>query len=200
MKKNSILVFTASVLLAFTCLLSCCEKKSTTSDEINTPKKQPDPGADAIENIRVDVNTRKGDTVIYAALSVVADDEADEIHPLDKEYNAELAKSRTNEKNIIRRFEPKWDAELNRLYKEMLAGLNPQAAAALKTSQREWIKYRDAQFKMIGALFNEGVAPSMYIGFSMYARMNVTRQRVLDLTHRWKIYKMLRRELNEVTD
>ncbi|BDS05350.1 transcription termination/antitermination protein NusA [Oceaniferula spumae] len=33
------------------------------------------PGADAIENIRADVDTRKGDTVIYAALEVVADDD-----------------------------------------------------------------------------------------------------------------------------
>ena len=33
------------------------------------------PGADAIENIRADVDTKKGDTVIYASLSVVADDD-----------------------------------------------------------------------------------------------------------------------------
>ncbi|MGB0775790.1 MAG: transcription termination factor NusA [Akkermansiaceae bacterium] len=33
------------------------------------------PGADAIENIRADVDTKKGDTVIYAALTVVADDD-----------------------------------------------------------------------------------------------------------------------------
>jgi N utilization substance protein A len=33
------------------------------------------PGADAIENIRADVNTRKGETRIFASLSVVADDD-----------------------------------------------------------------------------------------------------------------------------
>jgi N utilization substance protein A len=33
------------------------------------------PGADAIENIRADVDTKKGDTVIYASLEVVADDD-----------------------------------------------------------------------------------------------------------------------------
>ena len=33
------------------------------------------PGADAIENIRADVDTKKGDTVIFAALEVVADDD-----------------------------------------------------------------------------------------------------------------------------
>lgn len=33
------------------------------------------PGADAIETLRADVDTRKGDTVIYASLSVVADDD-----------------------------------------------------------------------------------------------------------------------------
>jgi N utilization substance protein A len=33
------------------------------------------PGADAIENIRADVDTKKGDTVIYASLAVVADDD-----------------------------------------------------------------------------------------------------------------------------
>lgn len=33
------------------------------------------PGADAIETLRADVDTRKGDTIIYASLSVVADDD-----------------------------------------------------------------------------------------------------------------------------
>ncbi|MGJ8677084.1 MAG: transcription termination factor NusA [Akkermansiaceae bacterium] len=33
------------------------------------------PGADAIESIRADINTRKGDAVIYASLTVVADDD-----------------------------------------------------------------------------------------------------------------------------
>src|SRR5210317_2142598 len=33
------------------------------------------PGADAIEELRADVDTRKGDTAIYASLTVVADDD-----------------------------------------------------------------------------------------------------------------------------
>ncbi len=33
------------------------------------------PGADAIETLRADVDTRKGDTIIFASLSVVADDD-----------------------------------------------------------------------------------------------------------------------------
>jgi len=33
------------------------------------------PGSDAIENIRADVNARKGETTIFATLTVVADDD-----------------------------------------------------------------------------------------------------------------------------
>jgi len=33
------------------------------------------PGADSIESLRADIDTRKGDTIIFAALEVVADDD-----------------------------------------------------------------------------------------------------------------------------
>ena len=49
------------------------------------------PGADAIEELRADVDTRKGDTAIYAALTVVADDDY-----LDKFNEVPISVARKN--------------------------------------------------------------------------------------------------------
>ncbi|MBP7950660.1 MAG: DUF1311 domain-containing protein [Verrucomicrobiales bacterium] len=135
--------------------------------------------------------------LLLAAVQIsLADTDAEEKHPLDKAYEEEEAKPQP-ERDISRRFAEKWDAELNRLYKEMMSGLSPNAAAALKKSQQAWIQYRDAQFAMIAEFFSIEGMPSMYSGFAAHARMNVVRLRVLDLAKRWETYKMLRSEVGD---
>jgi uncharacterized protein YecT (DUF1311 family) len=47
----------------------------------------------------------------------------------------------------------KWDKELNRVYKELIKKLSPEEKELLKQSQRQWIKFRDAEFKWISGLY-----------------------------------------------
>jgi len=38
-----------------------------------------------------------------------------------------------------------WDGELNAAYKAAMAGLAPEAKTALRTAQRDWVAFKDAQ-------------------------------------------------------
>jgi len=40
----------------------------------------------------------------------------------------------------------KWDAEMNRVYQRLMAKLSPSQRAALQSSQRKWLAFRDAEF------------------------------------------------------
>ena len=80
-----------------------------------------------------------------------------------------------------------WDAELNRVYKDLLAMLPDADKAVLREAQRQWIAFRDAQLKFIDACYAhyEG---TMFIPMRASAVMEVTRARALDLLGRLKMH------------
>ncbi len=47
----------------------------------------------------------------------------------------------------------RWDRELNRVYKQLMASLDEDAREALRDSQRQWIRFRDLQIQAIGAIY-----------------------------------------------
>jgi uncharacterized protein YecT (DUF1311 family) len=76
------------------------------------------------------------------------------------------------------------DKELNAVYKKVLAGLDDEGKALLKTSQRAWIAYRDAEAKFAADEMRGGsAAPLLYSG----ALASLTKERV----------KRLRQSLDE---
>ncbi len=81
-----------------------------------------------------------------------------------------------------------WDAELNRVYKDLLALLSDADKTVLREAQRQWVSFRDAQLKFIEACYAhyEG---TMYIPMHASAVMEVTRSRALDLLGRLKMHK-----------
>lgn len=57
------------------------------------------------------------------------------------------------------------DAELNRVYKEVMAKLRPEMQAKLKTAQKAWLQYRDANCDCASFDYSEGsIYPVMYYG------------------------------------
>jgi len=46
------------------------------------------------------------------------------------------------------------DKEINRAYKLLMANLDTKSKEALKNSQRNWLKYRDAEFEFIATNWN----------------------------------------------
>jgi uncharacterized protein YecT (DUF1311 family) len=82
---------------------------------------------------------------------------------------------------IYRDFVAKWDTELNRVYRLLLAELGPKEREMLRESQRQWVKLRDADEVVLAKIYyTEGRAtPTMYVSFHAYAVMNLTRERAL---------------------
>ena len=76
-------------------------------------------------------------------------------HPIDTDTEACLDKDSSTAGMITCLDEAikSWDAELNRVYKALQSELNANAQKELKEAQRQWIKYRDAEFEAIGALY-----------------------------------------------
>lgn len=57
------------------------------------------------------------------------------------------------------------DGELNRVYKEVMAKLRPEMQAKLKTAQKAWLQYRDANCDCASFDYSQGsIYPVMYYG------------------------------------
>ena len=69
------------------------------------------------------------------------------------------------------------DAELNRVYKQVMAGLDAHSQALLKNAQRDWIKWRDDECMYQNAQ-NEGgsIYPLVYNGCLTTLSMARTKQ------------------------
>ena len=73
-----------------------------------------------------------------------------------------------------------WDAELNKIYNQLKASLKSDAQNALKASQLEWIKFRDAEFALSDKIYSE-LQGTMYIPMRAGDRVDMVRKRTLEL-------------------
>jgi uncharacterized protein YecT (DUF1311 family) len=108
---------------------------------------------------------------------------AEEKHPIDREYDECMEKhsSTAGMVECTDKAYKKWDAELNRAYGELLKKLPAKKAAILKQSQRDWLIYRDANFRLIDAIYDE-LQGTMYIPMRLYAKLRIVRERALLLS------------------
>ena len=80
------------------------------------------------------------------------------------------------------------DKELNRSYQSVSAKLDTDRKEKLKRSQREWIKYRDAEFAFIAANWtNKDFGSSATLSRGAY-RTTIMRDRVMILLNYLKNY------------
>ena len=79
-----------------------------------------------------------------------------------------------------------WDAELNRVYKELMGLLSKEMQDALRNAQRAWIPLRDSEFALHGAVYgtilNSPSGGTMWVMAHAIADMYVVRERALKLT------------------
>jgi uncharacterized protein YecT (DUF1311 family) len=122
---------------------------------------------------------------LFAALAVcftmnarAADEEAP--HPIDKFYEDCVEKngSTAGMVDCSDKAFKKWDAEMNRIYGELMKKLPAKKAAALKQSQRDWLTYRDSNFKLISEVYGS-MEGTMYIPMHAYAKVRILRERTL---------------------
>ena len=74
----------------------------------------------------------------------------------------------------------KWDQELNKNYRTLMAKLKPAGKQLLKSAQLSWITYRDNEFKLIDSIY-DGIQGTMYIPMRIDEKMQIVKQRALAL-------------------
>lgn len=74
----------------------------------------------------------------------------------------------------------KWDQELNKNYRTLMARLKPAGKQLLKSAQLSWIAYRDNEFKLIDSIY-DGIQGTMYIPMRIDEKMQIVKQRALAL-------------------
>lgn len=110
--------------------------------------------------------------------------EASESHPIEAKLAACMetpeGMSTHGTLRCIHQANSAWDAELNRIWGELMHELGPDAKQQLKLSQRQWLAFRDAEIKALAAAYG-AMSGSMFQPMHADAMANVTRDRVRQL-------------------
>ncbi len=73
-----------------------------------------------------------------------------------------------------------WDGELNAAYKAVMAGLPPEAKTALRTAQRDWVAFKDAQIASFRSMLAPQDGTIWPLVASRYA-IDLVRKRAVEL-------------------
>jgi uncharacterized protein YecT (DUF1311 family) len=101
-------------------------------------------------------------------------------HPIDKALEACVEKDGSNAGIIdcTGKAYQAWDRELNKNYGVLMRKLKPAQKELLKAAQLEWIKHRDADFKLIDSIFDT-LEGTMYISMRIESRTESVKIRAL---------------------
>ncbi len=104
-------------------------------------------------------------------------------HPIDLWLEQCTAKDESTQGQLACLAEAykKWDAELNRVYQELMQRLPEAARAPLKASQLAWIKHRNEEFNFLTALY-EMFDGTMYGLMKAADQVDFVRKRALELS------------------
>ena len=103
-------------------------------------------------------------------------------HPIEQELGRCLDRNDTTVgmRDCIGAAYQRWDAELNAVYRELMANLPPAAKAQLRDAQRKWLAFRDAEFETIDHIYGSRQGTLWSLNMAG-ARLELLRQRVEDL-------------------
>src|SRR5882672_8460100 len=93
-------------------------------------------------------------SVLLLATVSIAQEETK--HPIDKALEACIDKNGSTAGMVecTDKAYAAWDKELNKNYGELMRALKAPQKETLKSSELEWIKYRDAEFKFIDSIYD----------------------------------------------
>jgi|688.fasta_scaffold285423_2 uncharacterized protein YecT (DUF1311 family) len=80
--------------------------------------------------------------------------------------------------------EQAWDKVMNEAYKELRAQSNSEQKSGLQSSEQEWIKFRDEEFKSIRELYAGNGQGTMVRPWITEAQSNITKERAIELQNR----------------
>ncbi len=93
--------------------------------------------------------------LVFTFVGISFSEEKQEKHPIDMwlEKCIEKDPSTTGMINCSNKAYEMWDKELNKVYQELMKKLSPEEKELLKESQKQWLKFKDAEFRFIDGLF-----------------------------------------------
>jgi len=111
-------------------------------------------------------------------------------HPIDKWLEECIAKDESTAGMVdcADKAYKKWDAELNKVYKELMKLLDAESQKKLKESQKAWIKFRDEEFKLLDSFYSKKDG-TMFIPMHAFDRMDIVKNRVQELNGHLQIIK-----------
>lgn len=117
---------------------------------------------------------------------------AQERHPIDQVAYDKLQDAFSNADmiNAENTAYEHWDHLLNIVYKEAENQMQPGTFMALRESQRAWLNYKDAEFKVIQRLYYAELQGTMWYAPAAAARKRVVRQRVISLLDQLSLLTM----------
>lgn len=121
-------------------------------------------------------------TALCATAPFARADDEEKKHPIDAKVAAlfDKAVSTADMMQAADKGTKLWDAELNRCYGELKKKMKPAAFATLQAAQRQWLAYRDAQFKALDEFYSQ-FDGTMYLPMRADAGMTVIRTRAMEL-------------------
>ena len=121
-------------------------------------------------------------SIVLMLLATAALAQKDPDHPIDKALDACIEKdpSTAGMVQCTDKAYQAWDKELNKTYVALMRALKPAQKEVLKAAQLEWIKGRDADFKLIDSIYDT-LEGTMYIPMRIDARMELVKKRALQL-------------------
>ncbi len=103
-------------------------------------------------------------------------------HPIDTRLNACIETDPSTHGTVacLHIAHDEWDDELNQVYQQLLIELDDDADALLRTTQRQWIAFRDAEFAFMLALYSTR-SGSMWQMIHAAERVEIVRDRTNSL-------------------
>ena len=103
-------------------------------------------------------------------------------HPIDKALDACIDKngSTAGMAQCEQKAYQSWDNQLNKTYRELMLKMKPAQKEILRAAQLEWIKQRNADFKLIDSIYDT-LQGTMYIPMRVDAHVAVVKKRALQL-------------------
>jgi len=81
--------------------------------------------------------------------------------------------------NCTKQSNLEWDTELNRIYVELMNSLPEESKIILRSSQRNWIKFRDSELAYIDKMYSlDSFRGTMYYPIAQMDRLMITKKRV----------------------